>query len=196
MGIWEGNRVVGGASVRIPLELPKKTSQTPEAQPSGLLVGRVLSVHDGDTLTVSLNGGKEKVRLIGIDAPELTQTPWGTQAQEALERLVLDRIVQLETDITEPDQYGRLLAYVYTGGTFVNLELLKQGQAVLYTVPPNVAHVDEYRKAQDEAQQAGQGVWNAVAPLTLSPDCYRKQRKGKDCRQVTESFNNHQRITQ
>ena len=114
----------------------------------------MLSIHDGDTFTVSIDGRKEKVRLIGIDAPELAQQPWGSRAQAALETLVKDRAVRLETDIAERDQYGRLLAYVYVDETFVNLELIRQGQAVLYTVPPNVAHVEAYRTAQDEAREA------------------------------------------
>jgi micrococcal nuclease len=193
-GYGQGGRAAGGASVRIPLELPKKTAQGVDAQRSSVLVGRVLSVHDGDTIAVFLNGRKEKIRLIGIDAPELAQAPWGAQAQAALERLVLNNIVRLETDITERDQYGRLLAYVYAGDTFVNLELLKQGQAALYTVPPNVAHVAEYQTAQAEAREAGRGIWNRDAPLTVTPHCYRKQRKGKDCEHVSESLDDHQRI--
>jgi micrococcal nuclease len=55
-----------------------------------------------------------------------------------------------------------LLAYVFVGDMLVNLEMVRQGQAVLYTVPPNVAHVDDYRKAQQEAREAGRGVWNQV----------------------------------
>ena len=134
------------------------------------------------------------MRLIGIDAPELAQQPWGSRAQAALETLVKDRAVRLETDIAERDQYGRLLAYVYVDETFVNLELIRQGQAVLYTVPPNVAHVEAYRTAQDEAREARRGVWNRDTPLTVSPDCYRKARKGNPCQQVSESLDDHQRI--
>lgn len=192
----QGSRAAGGASVRIPLELPKKTAQTPDTQQPSLLVGRVLSVHDGDTLTVSIDGRKEKVRLIGIDAPELAQEPWGSQAQAALSNLVKDRIVRLETDIAERDQYGRLLAYVFVDETFVNLELVRQGQAVLYTVPPNVTHVQAYRVAQEEAREAGRGVWNRDAPLAVTPDCYRKQRKGRACAKATESLNVERRILQ
>jgi micrococcal nuclease len=195
-GHGQGGRATGGASVRIPLELPKKTSQTYDPQQSNALLGHVVSVHDGDTITVSLNGRKEKVRLIGIDAPELAQEPWGMQSQGTLERLVKGRLVRLETDIKERDQYGRLLAYVYVDDTFVNAELVRQGQAVLYTVPPNVAHVEAYRVAQEEAQETARGVWNNDAPLRMSPDCYRKQQKGRACVHASESVESERRILQ
>jgi micrococcal nuclease len=147
----------------------------------GPLSARVLSVHDGDTITVQLEDRKEKVRLIGIDAPEIDQVPWGVQARDALRGLVDGKTVRLETDITIRDQYRRLLAYVYVGEMLVNLELVRQGQAVLYTVPPNVAHVEEYQQAQQEAREAGRGVWDREKPMDVHPDCYRKLKKGREC---------------
>ena len=91
------------------------------------------------------------------------------QARDALRELVDGKTVRLETDITIRDQYRRLLAYVYVGGILVNLEMIRQGQAVLHTVPPNAVHVEEYRKAQSEARQAGRGVWGQQNPLGMSP---------------------------
>ena len=73
------------------------------------------------------------------------------------------------TDITIRDQYKRLLAYVYAGEMLVNLEMVRQGQAVIATVAPNVAHVEEYRKAQSEAREAGRGVWDREKPLDINP---------------------------
>ena len=147
----------------------------------GFLRGFVLSVHDGDTITVQLEDRKENVRLIGIDAPELHQAPWGKVSREALKAIVEGKQVRLETDVTVRDQYKRLLAYVYVGEMLVNLELVRQGQAVLYTVPPNVVHVEDYRKAEQEAREAGRGVWNQAQPLDVVPDCYRKRQKGGEC---------------
>jgi micrococcal nuclease len=121
------------------------------------------------------------VRLIGIDAPEVDQVSWGVQARDALRELLDGKTVRLETDITIRDQYRRLLAYVYVGEMLVNLEMVRQGQAVIYTVPPNVAHVEEYREAQTKAREAGRGVWDAVQPLDIAPDCYRKLKKGREC---------------
>jgi micrococcal nuclease len=147
----------------------------------GPVSARVLSVHDGNTITVQLEDRKEKVRLIGIDAPELDQAPWGVQARDALRELLDGKTVRLETDITIRDQYRGLLSYVYVGEMLVNLEMVRQGDAVIYTVPPNVAHVDEYRKAQSEAREAGRGIWDREKPLDVKPDCYRKVKKGQEC---------------
>ena len=69
-------------------------------------------------------------------------------------------MVRLETDDSRRDSEKRLLAYVYVDELFVNLELIRQGQAVARSEPPNVRYRQEYRKAQTEARQAGRGVWN------------------------------------
>jgi len=142
------------------------------------LKGRVIKITDGDSIHVLLkNGTKEKVRLIGIDAPEKAQKPWGTQSTKALERLVNGQQVRLETDITARDRYGRLLACVYVGQTFVNLELMNQGAAVLLTYPPNVAHAGVFTAAQARARAAGLGVWNPALPLNVMPSDYRKKKR-------------------
>jgi endonuclease YncB( thermonuclease family) len=145
------------------------------------LTVKILSVTDGDTIKVSVNGKTEKVRLIGIDAPEKGQKPWGTGATQFLQDMVEGREVRLELDVKHRDHRGRLLAYVYLGDRFVNAELVRAGHAVMYTVPPNVAHVDEYQKAQVEAREAGRGVWDATHPLNVTPDCYRKLKRGRNC---------------
>jgi len=72
----------------------------------------VLSVSDGDTVMAILDKRKEKVRLIGIDAPELGQKPWGAEAKQHLETLLASSgwKVKLEFDIERRDKYGRILA--------------------------------------------------------------------------------------
>jgi micrococcal nuclease len=165
----------------VPLDRPFVFSAPGTVTQAGFLHAQVVSVHDGGTLTVLLGGRHAKVRLIGIEAPEQDQSPWGEQAREALKSMVEEKTVRLETDVTKRDQYKRLLAYVYTAEIFVNAEMVRQGQAVLKTVPPNVAHVEEYRKAQMEAREAGRGVWNAAQPLDVAPDCHRKRKKGLEC---------------
>ena len=52
---------------------------------------------------------------------------------------------------------------------------------MIYTVPLNVAHVEDYRKAQTEARDAGRGVWDRDRPLDVNPDCYRKLKNGRAC---------------
>ena len=176
----ENGHARGGAVVHVSLET-KSRPNAPASYDAMLLSGDVLAVHDGNTITVKLQDHTDTVRLIGIDAPELGQAPWGEQARDALKSLVESKPVTLETDATVRDETGRLLAYVYLDGLFINAEMIRRGQAIIYTLPPNVAHVEEYKKAQEEARQGRRGVWNPANPLTVKPDCYRKQKKGREC---------------
>ncbi len=135
--------------------------------------GRCVAAHDGDTLTVAIRAQREKVRLIGVDTPELAQAPFGALARDFTRKRVLDQVVRIETDVQERDRYGRLLGYVYVGQLFLNLELVRQGQAVLLTYPPNVAHTDAFVRAQSAARSAGLGIWNGRNPLGQTPYEYR-----------------------
>lgn len=137
------------------------------------LTGHCVSVHDGDTLTVMAGDRKEKIRLLGIDAPEIGQPPWGFASRDFVRGLALDKDVRVETDVQPRDKYGRLLGYVYVGKTFVNLEAVKAGHAVLLTYAPNVRYVELFTGAQTEARGKGLGLWNPKAPLTQTPYQFR-----------------------
>ncbi len=130
----------------------------------------VEAVVDGDTLTARLaGGGRERVRLLGIDTPESVKadTPVECFAKEAAGRLsaLLPRraTVRLVRDVEERDRYGRLLAYLYRepDGLFVNLDLVRGGYAQLLTYPPNVAHADDFTTAAAQARDEGLGLWAA-----------------------------------
>jgi micrococcal nuclease len=121
-------------------------------------------VIDGDT--VILRSG-EKVRYIGIDAPEInhenqTAEPLGFSALSYNKKLIESRRLRLEYDQEKHDHYGRQLAYVFLeGNTFVNLELLRSGLAIYLHKPPNLKYADSLLKAQQEAMSAEKGVWGA-----------------------------------
>src|SRR6266487_1110254 len=123
------------------------------------LQGQVLSIQDGDTLTVMVGNKRENVRLIGSEAPNLTHSVRGKQARDFLGRLVRGKAIRLEIDPVRRDPSKRLLAYVYAGDVFVNLELIRQGQAAISKGRPSLKYADEYQKAQTEAQEAGRGMW-------------------------------------
>lgn len=132
----------------------------------------VRKIVDGDTLDVS---GGERVRLIGIDTPETKapDRPVGCFGKEA-SRFVTTMLppgtqVRLVGDAEQRDRYGRLLAYVYrrTDGLFVNAELLRRGYAQLLTIPPNIAHTDEFSAIARQAREGSQGLWSAC---TFGPD--------------------------
>lgn len=138
--------------------------------PEKKLYSIVTSVIDGDTFWLDEGTTTElKVRLIGIDAPETRRTrnkEIGYYAQESkryLERLVLNRKVRLEFDVDKYDQYHRTLAYVYLeDGTFINAKLLKDGYAVVLTVPPNVRFAEKFLELQQEARENNRGLWQEV----------------------------------
>lgn len=127
----------------------------------------VIEVIDGDTFWVDDGSEKGlKVRLIGVDAPETRRSArkevghYADEAKKFLTDLILKREVRLELDAAARDRYGRTLAYVYLrDGTFVNAELLKQGYAMVMTVPPNVRYAEDFLRLQVEARKRGKGLW-------------------------------------
>lgn len=141
------------------------------------LRGKVVKVADGDTVTIMTDAGKERIRLVGIDTPEKKQAPWGPRAKAFTEKLVMGKQVRVETDVEARDRYGRVLGYLFVNGTFVNLELVRQGYAMLYTSPPNVAHTDAFVAAQREAREGGRNIWSPSGGLTETP--YEFRHKGK-----------------
>ncbi|MCB0209365.1 MAG: thermonuclease family protein [Anaerolineae bacterium] len=128
---------------------------------------QVINVVDGDTIDVLIDGVEYRVRYILIDTPETKHPskpvePFGPEAAEANRLLVEGQTVTLEKDVSETDQYGRLLRYVYTGPVMVQEELLRQGLAQVATYPPDVKYVDRFLAVQQAAQNTGAGIWGEV----------------------------------
>jgi micrococcal nuclease len=146
-------------------------AQQPGTLPqTSCIVGRVA---DGDTFRC-VDG--RRVRLIGIDSPESQQQPYGGRARSALlEMLPSGAAVRLETDVVPMDRYDRLLAYVWVGPTLVNEAMVRDGWAVLYTVPPNVKYVERLIRAQNEARAHGAGLWSQHGFECLPSD-FRRNR--------------------
>jgi micrococcal nuclease len=168
------------------------TSITTAGATSTALPGaaRVVEVIDGDTIVVMREGVREDVRLIGIDTPEMGEDFSG-QARQALEKLVGGAAVRLETDAETRDQYGRLLAYVWFGpasAEMANLELVKQGLATIYSVPPNVKYVQDLQAAQDEAQAAQSGVWGEPSDSPLQVVAVEYNPPGDDSLNLNEEY--------
>jgi micrococcal nuclease len=136
----------------------------------------VASITDGDTIRVLIDGVNYPVRYIGIDTPEIHDgVEWmGQEASDANAGLVAGREVVLEKDVSETDQYGRMLRYVWlqdgSAWLLVNLELLRLGVAQVTTYPPDVKYVDRiYLPAQQAAVAAGIGLWGAPPTPTPAP---------------------------
>lgn len=118
----------------------------------------VVSVIDGDTLDVSLDGVVETVRLIGINAPERGEC-FADEATAALERLVAAGPVRLGADTSDRDGYGRLLRYVFVGEEHVNAALVEGGFAIARRYPPDTARADELEAAEERARADEVGMW-------------------------------------
>jgi micrococcal nuclease len=136
----------------------------------------VLRVVDGDTIEVSLDGTKEKIRFIGVDTPESVHpdaernVPYGKIATAFTREKLDGQTVGLEFDVQERDQYGRVLAYVWLEDVMFNKLLLDEGHASVSTYPPNVKYVEVFTAAQKAAREAGLGQWSyAAAPEVAAP---------------------------
>ena len=163
------------------------TSAGPGAASGAARIGAVVSrVVDGDTIVIRVGSASDKVRLIGIDTPESVKpgTPVQCFALEASARTKAlvppGTPVRLDGDVEPRDRYGRRLAYVYRArdNLFVNLVLVREGYAVPYTFPPDVAHADEFVSAAADARAANAGLWgkcgddipmHRLAPLPSPP---------------------------
>lgn len=125
----------------------------------------VIEVVDGDTVRVRVDGTEERLRLVGVDAPEVGEC-LAQDASNALEQLLAGGPIRLEADSSDRDRYGRLLRYVHVGDRFVNAELIEAGLAIARSYPPDVARDVELEQAQRVAQRAGVGIW---APDACGP---------------------------
>ncbi len=147
-----------------------------EAAVAADLVVTVREVIDGDTIV--LNDGR-KVRYLGINAPEHGQ-PFAREATNFNRRLVSGLSVRLEFDQARQDRHGRLLAYVYATKcevrgakcgeeTLVNEQLLAEGLAHVFFMPPNTRYADRFLQTQEKARTAEKGMWKAVrGPLKIT----------------------------
>jgi micrococcal nuclease len=122
----------------------------------------ITRVIDGDTIAVADGMDETRVRLIGVNAPEHDEC-FGAEAAHALVELLADGPVSLEMDVRATDDYGRVLAYVYAGEHFVNLELVEGGFALAQAYPPNTSHQDELNAAMRAARTHRAGMWSEAA---------------------------------
>lgn len=113
----------------------------------------VTKVIDGDTVVVE---GGYHVRLLGMDADEKGY-PCYDQAKNRIEELILGKMVRLEKDKTDVDQYGRCLRYIFLGDTNIDVQLVKEGLAVARFYEPDVKYKAEIAAAEKQAQTGGIG---------------------------------------
>jgi len=123
--------------------------------------GTVVDVIDGDSLTVDVDGvGEREIRLIGVDVP----TGCGDSAEQYVEsRLEEGDEVRLRIDKKNDESDDRLFAYVYEGGTFINLELIRRGSARVRTYGDfgvDQQYKSRFLDAQQDARDSDRGLWD------------------------------------
>jgi micrococcal nuclease len=137
-------------------------------QPPAPTNNQVVRVVDGDTIEVRLDGQNQKVRLIGIDTPEVVDPRqpvqcFGQEASRQAHQLLDGQTIELQADPTQDnkDKYGRLLRYVYLPDhTLVNLLLIQEGYAHEYTYQIPYIYQAQFRQAEQQARQQQKGLWS------------------------------------
>ena len=158
-----------GEKSEVPKEIPDAVAGDEKT-----VFGKVISVYDGDTLTLVAGHGnqakKYKVRFFGIDAPEAKQS-YGIDSRDSLREKVLNKEVKLE--IIDVDRYGRSVGKIYLGSRYINREMVAEGSAWYY--PDYAEHEKDLESAQIFAKSERAGLWQSADPQP--PWRYRKEMR-------------------
>jgi endonuclease YncB( thermonuclease family) len=132
--------------------------------------GKVVDVVDGDTIKVVLDadGKAYTVRYIGMNAPEYPGEYLGSEAAVKNVALVFNKTATLIKDVSEKDEFGRLLRYVIVDNVFVNYELVLEGLAKTSSFSSDKACIATFQLAEQDASTAKLGVWNPLPTLVSS----------------------------
>ncbi len=145
-----------------------------------ILVAKIERVSDGDTVTaLTSEGTKLKIRLLGIDAPEVPHgkkpgQPFGEDARDYLDHLIGGKTVRV--DAYGPDKHGRILAVVWDGLVNVNLLLVVMGYAEVYRGAPCQVYCRALEDAEAQAKQDRVGMWAQGAGYESPRDFRQRQR--------------------
>jgi micrococcal nuclease len=159
---------------------PSIAPQGTTVQVSRAVSGQAIEILDPTGQTAF----NQVVRLMGINAPDPEQEPWGTGARQRLAELVEGQTVLLEADLDTRDSYGRIWGYVWLGDRLVNQQLVEEGWALtevrpLAGISPRSLHPQyekRFSRAQEKARLLGIGIWNPEQPMRQSPCEFRQQR--------------------
>ena len=140
---------------------------------SSHLPAKVISVVDGDTIKVDQEGKQITVRLACIDAPETQQTGGKASSRRLEELIAIGTKIKLRM-ITE-DRYGRQVAEIYKDDRLINLQMVEDGQALVYEDYIDPCDAQRYREAQHRAERLEAGVWSLDE--SIEPWLYRQGKR-------------------
>jgi micrococcal nuclease len=134
-------------------------------------LARVVEIVDGDTIKIYMNDKVYSVRYIGIDTPETGGQYYSLESKLKNSELVLQNEVILIKDVSDKDQYGRLLRYVIANNVFVNYDLVRNGYAKAIAYPPDTSCEEKFNQAQDLAKSSLVGIWKppTSVPIVNTP---------------------------
>jgi endonuclease YncB( thermonuclease family) len=160
------------ASLTSPTPTPGEYSCLPEVYSDEYAL--VLWVVDGSNIVVDIQGKRQAVRYLGLEAPSLTfpSQPFSDQSKAFNQVLVTDQVVRLVRDVSDTDRYGQLLRYVLVGDYFINYEMVRSGLGRAVSQAPDLACQDELMAAQRQAELANDGLWALPTPslaASISP---------------------------
>ena len=135
--------------------------------------GKVIKVSDGDTILIQSGSQRIKVRMYGIDAPELKQN-YGEDSKNYLEKRILNQNVDVK--VINEDKYGRKVGKVFYKNKDINLEMIKTGNAWFYEY--HAKKEKEYRKVSKSAQEQKLGLWKDKNPQ--NPRNFRLEHRRED----------------
>jgi len=141
---------------------------------------KIERVVSGQTLERAGNGQSkviQRVRLIGINAPDLKQKPWGPKARKRLEELIDDKPVLLEFEVEKEDRYQRQLAYIWQEKVLLNEKLVAEGYVLAAPQLPNTKYDRCLMRAQEQARIMGRGIWDPGQPMRLTPAEFRERNR-------------------
>ena len=123
------------------------------------MLGKVVGITDGDTLTLLVGRTQHKIRLAEIYTPERGQD-WGTRARQALADKVFQENVNV--DVVDVDRYDRLVGKIWLGDRDINRELVREGHAWVYR-----RYLNDESMLEDEAHAKAEqlGLWSLADPV-------------------------------
>ena len=126
-----------------------------------VFVGKVVKVYDGDTLTMMVDGKKEKIRFYGINAPEHNQ-PFGIESRDFIKERVMGKKIRVE--VINVDKYGRNIGKIYyDGNRYLNLESIENGYSWWYEYFARNEH--KFERAEINARRSKKGLWRGKSPI-------------------------------
>lgn len=150
---------------------------------SNLIDAQVTRVVSGQTVEVVLSSSATtaKVRIIGIDAPDLRQSPWGKTAQDELAKLIMGLSVQLELESDgnlelARDRYHRIHAHLWQNNSLISQQLVQAGCVLANTEYPHL-YSKLLKDGQEYARLLEYGVWNPKQPLRYTPNQFRSKNQ-------------------